>query len=65
MKFSSVYVVIRNLDVRTYDNPAIGGIDLAYAVQCRLENVFIKKGGAAIQTRRIGSAPVRNERTGK
>ena len=26
--FSAVHVVLRNLDVRTYDNPAIGGIDL-------------------------------------
>lgn len=26
--FSAVYVVLRNLDVRTYDNPAISGIDL-------------------------------------
>jgi len=34
-------MVIRNLDVRTYDNPAIGGIDLHYAMQCRLENVFV------------------------
>ena len=39
--FSAVYMVIRNLDVRTYDNPAIGGIDLRHAMQCRLENVFV------------------------
>ena len=39
--FSAVHVIIRNLDVRTYNNPQIGGIDLNYAVQCRLENVFI------------------------
>jgi hypothetical protein len=30
--------------VRTYDNPAISGIDLTYAMQCRLENVFINTG---------------------
>lgn len=42
--FSAVYVVVRNLDVRTYDNPAISGIDLNYAMQCRLENVFINTG---------------------
>lgn len=41
MVFSGVNVVIRNLDIRTYDNPAIGGIDLKYAAQCRLENVSI------------------------
>jgi len=39
--FSAVYVVLRNLDVRTYNNPAISGIDLANAMQGRLENVFI------------------------
>ena len=42
--FSAVYVVLRNLDVRTYDNPAIGGIDLNNALQCRLENVFVNTG---------------------
>src|SRR6478672_10122146 len=36
--FSAVYVVIRNLDVRTYDNPGIDGIDLRFALQCRIEN---------------------------
>jgi hypothetical protein len=39
--FSGVYVVIRNLDVRTYNNPQISGIDLNYAAQCRLENVSV------------------------
>ena len=39
--FSGVYVVLRNLDVRTYDNPGIGGIDLTHAAQCRIEHVFI------------------------
>lgn len=47
--FSAVYVVLRNLDVRTYDNPAIGGIDLAIAMQCRLENVFINTGVYSVQ----------------
>ena len=42
--FSGVHVIIRNLDVRTYNNPQIGGIDLRYAVQCRLDNVFINTG---------------------
>ena len=41
MSFSGVYVVLRNLDVRTYNNPGIGGIDLQHAAQCRLENVFV------------------------
>ncbi len=42
--FSGVNVVIRNLDVRTYDNPGIGGIDLKSAAQCKLENVFVNTG---------------------
>jgi len=42
--FSGVNVVIRNLDVRTCDNPGISGIDLLYAAQCKLENVFINTG---------------------
>lgn len=42
--FSAVSVVIRNLEVRTYDNPGIGGIDLNHAIQCKLENVFINTG---------------------
>jgi hypothetical protein len=42
--FSAVNVVLKNLDVRTHDNPGIGGIDLAHAVQCKLENVFINTG---------------------
>jgi hypothetical protein len=41
MTFSGVNVSLRNLDVRTYDNPAINGIDLQHAAQCILENVFV------------------------
>lgn len=41
MQFSGVNVSLRNLDVRTYDNPRIGGIDLLNAAQCKLENVFV------------------------
>ncbi len=41
MSFSGVYVVLRNLDVRTYDNPGISGIDLQHAAQCKLENVYV------------------------
>ncbi len=44
MSFSGVYAVIRNLDVRTSDNPGISGIDLQHAVQCRVENVFVNTG---------------------
>ncbi len=47
--FSAVYVVIRNLDVRTYDNPSISGIDLGDAMQYRLENVFINTGVYSVQ----------------
>ena len=39
--YSAVHVIIRNLDIRSYDNPAIGGVDLQWAMQCQLENVFI------------------------
>ena len=39
--FSGVNVIVRNLDVRTYDNPGIHGVDLGRAVQCKVENVFI------------------------
>ena len=41
LQFSGVNVILRNLDIRTYDNPGIGGIDLLNAVQCKLENVFV------------------------
>jgi hypothetical protein len=41
MRFSGAYVSLRNLDIRTYDNPGIGGIDLLNAAQCKLENVFV------------------------
>jgi hypothetical protein len=41
MTFSGVNVIIRNLDVRTYDNPGISGIDLKHAAQCKIENVFV------------------------
>lgn len=47
--FSAVCVVIRNLDVRTYDNPGIGGIDLHFALQCRLEQVFVNTGVYNVQ----------------
>jgi len=47
--FSAVHVVVRNLDVRTYDNPGIGGVDLHYAMQCRIENVFINTGVYNVQ----------------
>ncbi|NLF07026.1 MAG: hypothetical protein GX594_03470 [Pirellulaceae bacterium] len=39
--FSAVNLVIKKLDVRTYDDPAIGGIDLRNAAQCKLEDVFV------------------------
>ncbi len=48
--FSAVYVVLRNLDVRTCDNPSISGVDLKNALQCRLENVFINTGVYNVQS---------------
>lgn len=50
--FSAVHVVLRNLDVRTYDDPGIGGIDLRYAMQCRIENVFVNTGVYSVQASR-------------
>ncbi|MHC4884326.1 MAG: hypothetical protein ACYTGH_04495 [Planctomycetota bacterium] len=47
--FSGVNVSLRNLDVRTCDNPGIGGIDLLNAVQCKLENVFVNTDGYNVQ----------------
>ncbi len=47
--FSAVNVVIKNLDVRTYDNPGIGGIDLQWAMQCKLENVVVNTGVYDVQ----------------
>jgi len=42
--FSGVNVIVRNLDVRTDDDPGIGGIDLQHAAQCKIENVHINTG---------------------
>ncbi len=47
--FSAVYAVLKNLDVRTDDNPGISGIDLNYAMQAKLENVFINTGVYSVQ----------------
>jgi hypothetical protein len=49
LTFSGFNVVIRNLEVRTYDNPQIGGIDLQNAAQCKLENVFVNTGVYNVQ----------------
>ena len=48
--FSGVHVVLRNLDVRTRDDPPIGGIDLQHAMQCTLDNVFINTGKYNVQS---------------
>jgi hypothetical protein len=42
--FNTVHAVVRNLEIRTYDNPQIDGLDLHYAQQCRVENVVINTG---------------------
>lgn len=51
-EFSAVHVVIKDLEVRTSDDPGIGGIDLRHALQCRLENVFINTGVYNVQASR-------------
>jgi Pectate lyase superfamily protein len=50
--FSMLQVLIRDLEVRTYDDPGIGGIDLQYAQQCRVENVVINTGVYNVQASR-------------
>lgn len=42
--FSAVNVVLKKLDIRTSDNPGIGGVDLGHALQCKLQDVFINTG---------------------
>ncbi len=42
--FSGVHAVIRDLEVRTYPDPQIGGIDLERVQQCRVENVIVNTG---------------------
>ena len=44
-----VFVSMRNIEVRTYDNPAIGGIDLRFAQQINLINIFINTGVYSVQ----------------
>lgn len=39
--FSAVNVYIKNVEIRTYNNPSIGGVDMGYAAFLKLENVFI------------------------
>ncbi len=47
--FSGVHVVLRDLEVRTYPDPHIGGIDLEWAQQCRVENVIVNTGVYNVQ----------------
>ena len=42
-------MVIKDLEVRTCDDPRIGGIDLEWAQQCRIENVFVNTGVYNVQ----------------
>ncbi len=50
--FSRIHVVLKDLDVRTSDDPAIGGIDFEWASQCRLKNVFVNTGVYNVQASR-------------
>jgi len=50
--FSNIYLVVRNLQIRTSDNPSIGGIDLSAVQQCKLENVFVNTGVYDVQASR-------------
>jgi len=51
-KFSMLCVVIKNLEVRTSDNPAIDGINMEYVQQCRIENVVVNTGVYCVQASR-------------
>lgn len=42
--FSFVRVILRDMEVRTYDNPQNNGVDLTYAIQCELDNVVVSTG---------------------
>lgn len=49
--FSNINLVIRDVEIRTYDNPSIGGVDAGWAAFFRAENVFINTtiyNGAAV-----------------
>lgn len=48
--FSFVTVIIKNLAVRTYDNPQVDGIDVQWAVGAELENLQIDNGKYSIQS---------------
>ncbi len=47
--FSMLNVVIRDLEIRTYNDPGINGIDLQYVQQCKIENVVINTGIYCVQ----------------
>lgn len=47
--FSSVHVVLKDIEVRTYNDPRIGGIDLEWVQQCRIENVVVNTGVYNVQ----------------
>ncbi len=47
--FSGVHVVLKDLEVRTHNDPHIGGIDLESAQQCRIENVVVNTGVYNVQ----------------
>ena len=65
-RFSMLHVVIKDLDVRTHNDPNnLGVADINYWVvevsEGAVEKV-IRNGGASIQARRIGSAPARTKK---
>ncbi|MBT7863217.1 MAG: hypothetical protein HN712_23075 [Gemmatimonadetes bacterium] len=48
-QFSMLHVIVRDLEVRTYDDPQIGGIDLQCVQQCRVESVVVNTGVYNVQ----------------
>jgi hypothetical protein len=48
-RFSMLCIIVKDIEVRTYNDPGIDGIDLEYVQQCRIENVVINTGVYCVQ----------------
>lgn len=47
--FNSVLVSLKDLDIRTYDNPQINGVDLNFAQSVNIDNIFVNTGIYGVQ----------------
>ena len=59
--FSNVFVYVKNIEVRTYDNPSISGVNFLNAQQIKLENVFVN---SAVYAAAIPRQPTHNGSAG-